>query len=251
VYRDPATGDFSLRARDGWRQLNRPRIALYRSWIANMDEGWTRWLLEQFGFTYTSVHNSDLQAGGLRQKFDVIVFPDQAASAMENGYGARAMPAEYTGGLGEKGNAALKEFATGGGTLVFLNGACDYATSKLGIAARNVTSRGNSSEFYSPGSLLNVQLDTRSPLSYGVPASLAIWSEHSPAWETQLPAVAHYPDSGLLASGWLVGEKVIAGRAALIDALLGSGHVVLFGMRPQYRAQSYLTFKLFFNALVM
>ena len=251
VYRDPASGDFSLRPREGWKRVNRPRIALYQSWMANMDEGWTRWLLEQFGFSYTTVHNADLQPGGLRQKFDVIVFPDQAANAMENGYGARAMPAEYTGGLGEKGNAALKEFATGGGTLVFLNGASDYATSKLGIAARNVTSRGNASEFYSPGSLLNVQLDPHSPLGYGVPAALAIWSEHSPAWETELPAVAHYPDSGLLASGWLVGEKVIAGRAALIDARLGSGHVVLFGMRPQYRAQSYLTFKLFFNALVM
>jgi len=60
-----------------------------------------------------------------------------------------------------------------------------------------------------------------------------------------------YPDSGVLASGWLVGEKVIAGKAAVIDAPMGSGHVVLFGMRPQYRAQSYLTFKMLFNALVM
>ena len=88
-------------------------------------------------------------------------------------------------------------------------------------------------------------------LAYGVPAEIAIWSEQSPAWETQLPVVARYPDSGVLASGWLVGEKVIAGKAALIDAPMGNGHVVLFGMRPQYRAQSYLTFKMFFNALVM
>jgi hypothetical protein len=250
VYRDPASGDFSLQAHDGWKQLKRPRIALYQSWMANMDEGWTRWLLEQFGFAYTTVHNTDLQAGSLRQKFDVIVFPDQAANAIENGYGARAMPAEYTGGVGEKGDAALKEFATAGGTLVFLNDASDYAISKLGVPARNVVSRGNASEFYSPGSLLNVKLDTHSPLSYGVPADLTIWSEHSPAWDTQLPAVARYPDSGLLASGWLVGEKVIAGKASLIDAPIGAGHAILFGLRPQYRAQSYLTFKLFFNALL-
>ena len=250
VWRDPATGDVSLRDHAGWKPLKRPRIALYQSWMAAMDEGWTRWLLEEFGFAYTTVHNADLQTGGLRQKFDVIVFPDQAANAIENGYGARAMPAEYTGGVGEKGAAALKEFATAGGTLVFLNGACDYATSKLGVAARNVTARGNS-EFYSPGSLLNVKLDTRSPLAYGMPAEFAAWSEHSPAWETELPVVARYPDSGLLASGWLVGEKVIAGRAALIDAPMGTGHAILFGMRPQYRAQSYLTFKLFFNALVV
>jgi hypothetical protein len=104
--------------------------------------------------------------------------------------------------------------------------------------------------YYSPGSLLHMRVDTHSPLAYGVPAEIEAWSEHSPAWDTSLPVVARYPESGVLASGWLLGEKVIAGRASVIDAPMGSGHVVLFGMRPQYRAQSYLTFKMFFNALV-
>jgi hypothetical protein len=227
-----------------------------------MDEGWTRWLLEQVGFAYTTVHNRDVQAGELPRKFDVIVFADQQAASIENG--RRNMPEEYTGGIGAKGAAALKEFANAGGTLVFLNSASQYAVTQLGVQAKMVTpvasgggeegavadpTRG-SSEFYSPGSLLKARIDTRSPLAYGVPAEIAIWSEQSPAWETQLPVVARYPESGLLASGWLVGEKVIAGKAALIDAPMGKGHVVLFGMRPQYRAQSYLTFKMFFNALV-
>ncbi|HXB69404.1 MAG TPA: M14 metallopeptidase family protein [Candidatus Acidoferrales bacterium] len=250
VWRDPASGNFSLVEQAGWRQVRRPRVALYQPWQANMDEGWTRWLLERFGFAYTGVRNADLQSGGLKQKFDAIVFADQAANSIENGYAPGAMPPEYTGGVGPKGADALKEFATAGGTLVFLNAATGYAISRLGIQAKSVTPAGESSEFYSPGSLLNVQVDTHSPLAYGVPAAIAIWSEHSPAWDTRLPVVARYPDSHLLASGWLVGEKVIAGRAAMIDAPLGSGHVVLFGMRPQYRAQSYLTFKMFFNALV-
>jgi hypothetical protein len=102
----------------------------------------------------------------------------------------------------------------------------------------------------SPGSLLNVQLDRQHPLSYGLPDNIAIWSEGSPAWETQEKTVARYPESGILASGWLLGEPVIARRSALVDAKIGSGHVILFGMRPQYRAQSYLTFKLLFNALL-
>lgn len=250
VWRDPATGDFSLAARPGWKPLTRPRIALYQPWQANMDEGWTRWLLEHFGFAYTGVRNADVQSGGLRQKFDVMVFADQPAKSIEDGFAAGSMPPEYTGGLGPKGAEALKEFAAAGGTLVFLNGATDYAISRLGVAAKTVTPSDNSTEFYSPGSLLNAKVDTHSPLAYGVPAEIAIWSEHSPAWDTQLPVVARYPDAGLLASGWLVGEKVIASRAALIDAPMGAGHVVLFGMRPQYRAQSYLTFKMFFNALV-
>jgi len=268
VWRDPATGDFSLAARSGWKQLQRPRVALYQSWNASMDEGWTRWLLEQFGFRYTSVHNADLQATGLRQKFDVIVFPEQAAAIIENGFAKGTMPDEYTGGLGVKGADALKEFANAGGTLVFLNTASEYAISRLGVPAKTVTPRtgggrggrgaglgedrpvSGSDQFYCPGSLLNAKIDIRSPLAYGVPAEITIWDEQSPAWDTQLPVVARYPDSGLLASGWLVGEKTIAGRAAVIDAPMGSGHAVLFGMRPQYRAQSYLTFKMFFNSLL-
>jgi len=247
VWRDPASGDFSLAARAGWMQLPQPRIALYQPWTANMDEGWTRWLLEQFGFAFTTVHNRDIQTGGLRKKFDAIVFAEQPAGSIENGQ--RNMPEEYSGGIGARGVEAVKDFANGGGTLVFLNGASEFAISRLGVAAKTVTQRG-SNEFYVPGSLLNAKIDTHSPLAYGVPAEIAIWNEQSPAWDTSLPVVARYPDSGLLASGWLVGEKVIAGKAALIDAPVGSGHAILFGMRPQYRAQSYLTFKMFFNALV-
>jgi hypothetical protein len=251
VWRDPASGDFSLAQRAGWKPVKRPRIGLYQPWMANMDEGWTRWLLEHFGFAYTGLRNADIQAGNLRQKFDAIVFADQSAATIENGYRQGAMPAEYVGGIGAKGTAALKEFAGAGGTLIFLNDASEFAISRLGVAAKTVTAGLNPNDYYSPGSLLNVHLDTHSPLAYGVPADLAIWSEHSPAWDTQLPVVARYLDSGVLASGWLVGEKAIAGRAALIDAPMGSGHVVMFGMRPQYRAQSYLTFKMFFNALTM
>jgi len=262
VWRDPSTGDFSLAAREGWKDVKRPRLALYQSWTANMDEGWTRWLLEQFGFAYTTVHNKDIQTSSLREKYDVLIVPDQAVASLENGM--RNLPEEYTGGLGPQGADALKAFAEAGGTLVFLNNASEYAIAHLGLAARTVTPRAGrggeeaggerptsgSSEFYSPGSLLNAHIDTRSPLAYGVPADIAIWSEQSPAWDTQLPAVARYPDSGVLASGWLVGERVIAGKAALIDAPVGRGRAILFGMRPQYRAQSYLTFKMFFNALI-
>jgi len=251
VWRDPATGDFSLGARAGWTEHKQPRIGLYQPWQANMDEGWTRWLLENFGFAYTGLRNADIQRGGLRQRFDAIIFADQTASNMQNGFNRDAMPEEYVGGLGTAGAAALKEFANAGGSLVFLNGASEYAIARLGVAARAVTpAREQSEVYYCPGSLLNMRVDTHSPLAYGVPAEIAGWIEHSPAWETQLPVVARYPESGVLASGWLVGEKVIAGRAAVVDAPLGAGHAVLFGMRPQYRAQSYLTFKMFFNALV-
>jgi len=250
VWRDPLTGDFATASMSGWKQIARPRIGLYRSFIPNNDEGWTRWLLEDFGFLYSSLGNKEIQKGSLRQRFDVIVFPDATPESMENGFAAGRMPPEYTGGLGTGGAEALRQFAAAGGTLIFLNRASEYATRHLGVAARNVVHGVSNNEYYSPGSILNARLDTHHPLAAGLPEDLAIWSEQSPAWETAEAAPVHYPESNVLASGWLLGEKYLARKAALVDARIGTGHIVLFGMRPQYRAQSYQTFKLFFNALI-
>ncbi|HXM42856.1 MAG TPA: M14 metallopeptidase family protein [Bryobacteraceae bacterium] len=255
VWRNAATGDFARENQGGgWRRIERPRIGLYRSFIPNNDEGWTRWLLEEFGFKYASLENKEIQAGGLQKHFDVMVFPDASPASMESGHKPGSMPPEFTGGLEAKGADALREFATAGGTLIFLNRASEYATMHLGVAARNVVHGVANTEYYSPGSILNAHLDLHHPLAAGLPEDLAIWSEASPAWDiqadTQVSAPVRYPDANLLASGWLLGEKYLAGKAALVDAKLGAGHIILFGMRPQYRAQSYQTFKLFFNALL-
>lgn len=250
VWRDPVSGDFAVSQKGpAWKQLRRPRIGLYKSFIPNIDEGWTRWLLEQFEFAYASVSNQDVQSGDLRQRFDVLVFPDQPVQELTSGYSRGAMPPEFTGGLGDAGAAALREFASQGGTLVFLNRAAAYATQFLGVKAKNVLDGVSNREFYAPGSLLNVTLEP-GPLTLGLPREITVWSEQSPAWDTGEGAVARYPDAQILASGWLLGEKLLAGRAAMVDARLGQGRVILFGMRPQYRGQSYQTFKLFFNSLL-
>jgi hypothetical protein len=252
VWRNESTGDFADAARGAeWKPTERPRVGLYKSWMPVMDEGWTRWLFEQFGFEYTSLRNAEVQAGNLRAKYDVIVFPDQSSAEIRNGYGAGRMPAEFTGGLGDAGAAALKQFAEAGGKLVFLNRSTAYAISALGVNARNVVANVASKDFYSPGSLLNVKLALDHSLTRGLPEKIAIWSEASPAFETVEKSVADYPETGVLASGWLLGEKLIAKRSALVDAKLGAGRVILFGFRPQYRGQSYQAFKLLFNALVM
>jgi len=252
VWRDIATGDFHLSGGAGRRSVKRPRVGLYRSYVPSMDEGWTRWLLEEFGFAYTSVDNSRIAKGTLRRDFDVLLFPDQASSTIANGYREGDMPAGYTGGLGTEEADALKAFASGGGTLVFLNDSCEYAVKQLALPVKEVLKGLPASEFYSPGSLLNVRLNTKHPLSYGLPAEIAIWSQGSPAWTLTGDSreVAQYPREDILASGWLLGEKHIAGKSAIADVPLGKGRVILFGMRPQYRAQSYHAFKLLFNALL-
>ena len=249
LWRDTSTGDFFRDAGSGRVELKRPRIGLYKSYVANMDEGWTRWLLEQFGFEYSSLVNRDFHAGALRDRLDVIVFAEQSAAGILNGHRQGSMPGEFVGGLGEKGLEALKQFLAEGGSVVLLNHACELGE-RLGVAAKNVVGGLGSREFYSPGSILNARLDPKHPLALGLPAEITIWSQGSPAWEVEAGVVARYPQSELLASGWLLGDKYLAGRAALIDAPVGKGRVVMFGMRPQYRAQSYQGFKLFFNSLV-
>jgi len=250
VYRDTSTGDFYPAPANGRTEVPAPRIGLYQAYVPSMDEGWTRWLLDDFGIAQTRLLNSDIAAGHLRPKFDAIVIPDQSRETIAQGYREKQMPPEYTGGLGEKGAAALKDFVEQGGTLILLNHASDYARD-LGVTAKNVLQGVESKDFYSPGSLLNASLNTKSVLAYGMPSEITLWSEGSPAWDApDNQVVARYPAQKVLASGWLLGEKYVAGKAALLDVAMGAGHIVMFGMRPQYRGQSYQNFKLFFNSLL-
>ncbi len=250
VYRDTSNGDFFATAGSGRKEIKAPRTGIYQSYLSTMDEGWTRWLFDNFGLAHATLHNNDVQAGNLRSKFDVIILPDQPAQQIANGHPAGSMPPEYCGGLGDKGAEALKDFVAQGGTLILFNHASDYATQFLGVKASNVLRGVATKDFYSPGSLLNVSLDTKSPLAYGMPAEITIWSEQSPGWDAQEGrTVARYPGGHLLASGWLLGEKYLAGKSALLDVNIGQGHAILFGMRPQYRGQSYQNFKLMFNAM--
>jgi hypothetical protein len=250
VWRDPESGDFAARAGRNEVEIKRPRIALYRSWKPSIDEGWTRWLFDEFGFAYQRVTNQDFDKPGLHERFDVMVFPDQPAGDLETGYKKGAMPDEFIGGISDAGLKEIRRFVEAGGTAIFLNRSTDYAVRHLDVASASVTADVPNTEFYSPGSLLNVELDLRHPLTRGLPSHIAIWSEQSPAWDATKSSVARYPEKEILASGWLLGENVIARKSALLDMMLGKGHVILFGMRPQYRGQSYLTFKLFFNALL-
>ncbi len=244
-----------------------PRVGLYQSWVANMDEGWTRWLLEQFEFSYTTLHDSDIRGGNLRGRFDAVVLPAQEFRSLllghqpgeppereaERGREPRVQRPEYTGGLGLEGALQLKQFAEAGGTLVALDGAANLPIQSFGIPVRNVLAGLRSEEFYAPGSLLRVQVDTGHPLTFGMKKDAIAFFMNSPAFEVfegaTAKVLAHYPLREALASGWLLGERRLTGRAALVEAPLGKGRVVLIGFRSQFRAQSHNTFKVLFNSL--
>ena len=74
--------------------LRQPRVGLYHAWGGNMDEGWTRWVLEQFEFDYARLHDADVRAGDLSDAYDVIVLPDATYRGMLRGLSDDRIPPE-------------------------------------------------------------------------------------------------------------------------------------------------------------
>jgi hypothetical protein len=243
----------SVRAEPRGLTLRTPRVGLYRSWVPSMDEGWTRFVFEkEMAVPYQTLVDKDVRAGHLAERFDAIVLPAQAAAALRDGHAKGSMPDEYTGGLGEAGGSALRAFVEAGGTLVALDTATAYAIETLGLPVKNVLAGLDSKSFFCPGSILRVNVDGARPLGQGLPQPLPLWFEGSPAFEVAGgTAVARYGDDDPLLSGYLLGGERLRGRAALVEAPLGRGKVVLFGFRPQYRAQSRVTYAALLNALYL
>jgi hypothetical protein len=231
-------------------------IGLYQGYPASMDEGWTRWVLENDWIKYTTVLARDIKAGNLYPRFKSITIPDQAARTVLNGYRPNQMPAEYTGGLGTEGVKALREFVEAGGSLVCLNRASDFAIEQFKLPVRDVVAGLPRTDFYVPGSILNMELDTSHVLAKGMSRDSIAWAEDSPVFEVigdspQVSVIGSYPSTkDPLLSGWLLGGDRIKGKAALVEVKLGKGRIVLFGFRPQYRAQSRETYQLFYNAIL-
>lgn len=250
------------------------RRAIYRSHSPSMDEGWTRWVLENQArcLYHIPVYDADLRKGKLHPKLDTIIIPDQAPRTILNGYRSGTMPPELTGGIADDGVKALREFVEEGGTLVFLNRASDFAIEQFKLPLRNVVAGLPRTDFYVPGSILRIQLDTTNPIAKGMPKESIAWAEDSPVFELiektgpgetpVVPAerfavsssavriVAWYPkNKDPLLSGWLLGGERIKGKAALVEITMGKGRMILFGFRPQYRGQSLATYPLFFKAI--
>lgn len=243
--------------------------ALYRSSVPSHDEGWTRWIFDNKGIPFATMTDKDLRAGvttykasaSVTIKYPAIIIPDQSARTLLEGYRAGTMPPEVSGGIGEQGVKTLRQYVEGGGTLVFLNRASNFAIEQFKLPIRNVVAGLPRTEFYVPGSILRIELDTSHPIAKNMPKQTIAWAEDSPVFEVanvagaSVPAanvrvVASYPaDKNPLLSGWLLGEEKLKRKAALLEVKMGEGRIILFGFRPQYRAQSLATFPLFFNAL--
>jgi hypothetical protein len=234
-------------------RLRRPRVGLYRSWVPSMDEGWTRFVFEtEMGVAYRELRDREVRGGRLRERFDAIVLPDQAPASLLNGHAKGSMPDEYVGGIGTEGVAALRAFVEAGGTLVALDSATGFAIEQMPLPVKNALAGVEPSAFYCPGSILAARADPAHPLAHGLPETTPVWFESSPAFEGEGgAAVLRYGEGDPLLSGWLLGGEKLKGRAALVEVPLGKGRVVLFGFRPQYRAQSRVTYAALLNALYL
>ena len=239
-------------------QIRAPRIGLYQSWTSSMDEGWTRWVLEQYEFAYTSLHNAEMRAGKLREKFDVILMPDQQPRDILDGNKFRTVRAEYRGGIGNEGVEALREFVREGGTLILLGASSDLAIDKFPIPVRNLKRGLTRDQHFAPGTIVRLQVDSSHPLGLGMPDETYGFYNNSPFFALvegfsshKATVAARYPNTDVVGSGWLKGEDLMSGRAAVVVVDLNPGRIVLFGLRPQHRAQTRATFPLLFNAFYM
>ncbi|MEJ2542029.1 MAG: M14 family metallopeptidase, partial [Gemmatimonadota bacterium] len=248
--------DLHLQARRGdgdGVDVPMPRVGLYRPWDASMDEGWTRWVMEMYEIPFTSLYNPDVLAGGLRDRYDVIVIADMGTRTLLDGFAPGTVPGRYAGGIGAEGVRELDAFVREGGTLVTLNRASRFAIDQLHLPVRDVVADLDPEEFYVSGSILEVHTDPSHPVMSGMRERAPVIIADSPVFTIEEDfrghVLARYAPAGSpLLSGYLLGEGFLNGYAAAVEVEHGQGRVVLLGMRPQWRGQPWGSFRILFNA---
>lgn len=249
------------------RKLRAPRIALYKPWTASIDEGWTRWLLERYAFSPQTIDNGVVKKGGLAKRFDVLILPDLDKDVLDKGRPKREeakrtyfpeLPEPYRGGVGDEGAKALRAFVEEGGTMIAFASSTGWVLAELNIPVSNVLAKATREELNVPGSLLRVHVRAGHPVTSGMPAEAAVFVDDAVAFETEVPGrelerwvLASYPADArdILISGWVHGAERLVRRAAVVAVTYGKGKVVLFGFRPQNRAQTHATFPLLFHSI--
>ena len=233
-----------------------------------MDEGWTRYLFDHWNFPYQRVDVDAIKEGAL-EKLDVFLIPhdrvgrlmadgdaEDGEAAEEEEYPDVFLPGKYKKGLDEDSIKRLKAFVRGGGTLVLVGDASQLALDELGVPVTDVVAGLPETEYFCPGSTLHAKMDVTHPLAYGMRAQGLILNWGNPvfsinpsAFNERIAAPVVYPKKDILKSGWLLGEKHLAGKAAALDVQYGRGRIIMLGFRAQHRTQTHAAFKILFNAL--
>lgn len=264
--------------------VKKPRIALYKSWVASMDAGWLSWIFEQFAFPFDSLTNAEVKAGNLNKRYDVIVLPDQWTRSIIDGHKKGTMPPDYVGGIGLDGIDNLKEFVHNGGTLICNESSCDLAIKHFYFPLKNILEGVKPDSFSNPGSILKIKYNPDHPLAFGLEENSYAFFGRGYVFKTitdsvkkdqkaeakdstkdkkakpkppvspkhikiEPKTIATFPDDSLLVSGWILGERLIRDKPTILDVPYGKGKVILFGFNVHNRAQAFATMKLLFNSM--
>lgn len=253
------------------KPLQKVKVGIYKSWMANIDEGWTRWVLEQHEFDVDTLHNEDIQQQDL-SVYSAIILPSQSTNRMLNGYTSGTMPDEYVGGIDLDGSLKLKTYVEKGGVVIALDAATDFAINQFGLPVQNITAGLSSKKFFIPGSLVRANVKQDHFLGYGSQAQLAASFSRSRAFKVvvlsrkgeggnedikiapkpPVEVIVTYADKDILMSGWAKGQdKYLKNKAAMMAVGLGEGKVVLFGFKPQFRGQPRASYRLLFNSIYL
>jgi zinc carboxypeptidase len=252
------------------KPMRAPRIGLWDQYGGSIESGWTRWILEQFEYTFDRVFAPEIDAGNLTGRFDVLIFPDGAIAASQGGGRGGAppdpatIPAEYRTQLGritaDRTIPQIRQFAERGGTVIAIGDSAANLAALLKLPVENhLVENGAAlprSKFFVPGSVLTARVDTRHPLAAGMPERVDVFFDNSPvfrvrpeAGDQSIRSIAMFDTPTPLHSGWAWGQKYLDGGVIAVEARLGKGRVILYGPSILERAQPHGTFKLLFNAL--
>ncbi|MBN1819687.1 MAG: hypothetical protein JW833_03180 [Prolixibacteraceae bacterium] len=251
-------------SKDEIHPVTQHRVGLFQRYYGgNIDEGWTRLCFENFSFPYSTLMSEKIKEGNLIKNYEVIIIPDDSPEMITGDFGKNSRidpkeyPEKYRSGIGEEGTEAIKRFVEDGGTLVTLGDSYEFAVETFGLKVRNSIEGLGRNEFFCPGSTIKVNVDNSLPLAYGMPEEAYVLFDSSPVFEVEASrfnadykTVVRYQDKNLLKSGWLIGEKNIAKKSAMLTTKYGKGKIVLIGFRTQHRDQTDGTFKLLFNTII-
>ncbi|HSZ17732.1 MAG TPA: M14 metallopeptidase family protein, partial [Terracidiphilus sp.] len=164
--------------------IKKARVGLYRPWAPSIDEGWTRWILENYGFEPKSIYNADMRSADLHGRYDVIVLPDMSPRQLTDGFGVGVVPGQYAGGIGDDGLENLREFTRTGGTLIALNRTASGLIPWMSLPVENVIEGAKSDKFFCSGALLRVETEhAEMPVNYGVSDAPVIMFQNGPAFQ--------------------------------------------------------------------
>ncbi|MES2373117.1 MAG: M14 metallopeptidase family protein [Bacteroidota bacterium] len=259
------------------------RIALWDTYGGSMSSGWVRFIMEQYHFPIEVVYPKDIDTGGLREKYDVIVFVEGAIpappSALPGGRGFGGgnfggagnndnIPEEFRKMVGritaEKSIPQLKKFIEEGGNVVTIGSSTNLAY-HLGVPVSNalvemvngVQQRLPGEKYYIPGSVLRVSVDSTDQSAWGMGSAADVYFDASPVFNIAPEAnskgtvkpIAWFPNNKPLRSGWAWGQAYLQDGVTAFVANIGQGKLYAFGPEITFRAQTHGTFKLLFNEL--